>query len=92
MTDAQILEALTVLLREVLDEDWDDDVVVTRETSFSEDLELESLELVDLSERMGGSFPDVDFVSWLSNLELDTLMQLSVGHVVDFIRGQLGPA
>lgn len=85
MTEAQILRELATLLQAVLGDDWDDDLEITRDTSFSDDLELESLELVDLAERMRTAFPGLDFATWLSGLELDTLMRLTVGEMVDFV-------
>jgi acyl carrier protein len=91
MTEPEILQALTELIRDVLGEDWDEDVVIERQTSFADDLELESLELVDLAERMRKRFPGLDLASWLSNLELDALMRLTVGDLVDFLAARLGP-
>jgi acyl carrier protein len=56
------------------------------ETSFGEDLELESIEFVALAERIQNEYgQSVDFVGWLSDKELEAIIALKVGDVVDFI-------
>jgi len=82
----QILESLTEILREVVGEAWADEIEIDLETSFSNDLELESIELVALAEKVQARYgADVDFVGWLSNLELSEIIALRVGDVVDFV-------
>ena len=80
------LHALTELLAEVLADDWDPDMPIGPETSFADDLELESIEFVVLAEKIQARFgADIDFVSWISAMELDAIIGLTVGEVVDFI-------
>lgn len=80
------LTAIADLIQEVIGEDWDLDEEITLETSFSDDLELESIEFVSLAEKMQATFgEEVNFVSWLSEKELDEVINLKVGDVVDFI-------
>ena len=82
----RILVDLTALLAEVLADEWDDSLEVGMETAFADDLELESIEFVALAEKVQGHFgAHVDFVSWLSDLELDAIIGLTVGDVVVFI-------
>lgn len=82
-------EALAVvaeILREVIGEDWANEIEITRETSFADDLELESIEFVALAERLQERYgADVDFVGWLSGKELDDIIALRVGDLVAFI-------
>ena len=88
MTDdrAQILATLALLLREVLADEWDESIEVEMATSFADDLELESIEFVALAERVQETFgADLDFVTWLSDLEFDAIIALTVGDVVEFI-------
>lgn len=81
-----ILDTVARLIREVIGEDWDLDQPITAETSFAEDLELESIEFVALAEKLQAEFGGrVDFVPWLSNKELDEIIQLKVGDVVKYI-------
>jgi acyl carrier protein len=80
----EILAALTEILREVVGEAWAEEIEIGMDTSFSDDLELESIELVALAEKVQARFgAEVDFVGWLSNLELDRIIALTVGDVVE---------
>lgn len=86
MSREQTLVVLTGLLREVIGDEWDEDIDVDFDTSFSDDLELESIEFVALAEAVQAHFgAHVDFVGWISNLELDAIIALTVGEVVDFV-------
>ena len=83
---AAVLERLSAILREVIGEAWADDVPITTETSFNRDLELESIEFVSLSERLQTEYGrKVDFAGWLADMELDQIINLQVGQVVEFI-------
>ena len=77
---------LARMIEEVIGEDWDPDIEIRAETSFSEDLELESIEFVALAEKLQAHYGDrLDFVGWLSEKELDEIIQLRVGDVAEFI-------
>ncbi|RME24000.1 MAG: acyl carrier protein [Deltaproteobacteria bacterium] len=81
-----VLDTVARLLREVIGEDWVDEVEITMDTSFSDDLELESIEFVALAEQLQETYGDrVDFVGWLSSMDLDEIIGLRVGQLVDFI-------
>jgi len=81
-----VLTTLAAMLREVIGESWADDLDIGRETSFNRDLELESIEFVALAERLQTAFgARVDFAGWLADRELDQIISLTVGEVVDFI-------
>jgi len=80
------LESVSVMIREVIGDDWDLDEEITMQTSFGEDLELESIEFVTLAEKLQAHYGErVDFVSWLSAKELDEIIQLRVGDLVEHI-------
>ena len=82
---ASVLATVSTLIEEVLGEDLLLDEI-TMETSFSEDLELESIEFVALSERLQEHYEDrVDFVAWLSDMELPQIIGLTVGELVEHI-------
>ncbi|MDF1563281.1 MAG: phosphopantetheine-binding protein [Deltaproteobacteria bacterium] len=82
----EILAAVRGCIVEVVGEAWASEVTIGPETSFSEDLELESIELVALSEKLAEAFGEgIDFVGWLSGMELDAILELSVGDVVEHI-------
>ena len=85
-----VLDTVAAILREVIGEAWADELEITRETSFSRDLELESIEFVALAERLGTEYGGrVDFTGWLSEMELERIIGLRVGDVVEFIEACL---
>ena len=80
------LQTVGRMIQEVIGDDWDLDQSITLETSFGDDLELESIEFVSLAEALKEEYGDeVDFVGWLSTKELDEIIKLKVGDVVEFI-------
>jgi acyl carrier protein len=86
MTKDDVLAKLSTILREVIGEEWATDVEIGRETSFNKDLELESIEFVALAERLQLAFgKQVDFTAWLADMELEQIIGLKVGEVVDFV-------
>jgi acyl carrier protein len=88
MSDVENETLLTVaaLVREVIGEDWALETPIALETRFSDDLELESIEFVALAEKLQQKYgKGVDFVGWLSGKELDEIIALTVGELVDFI-------
>ena len=90
MTDAEILASVTEIVREVLGDAFGAEVEVTLKTSFWKDLELESIEMVTLGEKLEGRWGHrVDFVGWLSGKELEQIIGLTVGDLVVFIQDAL---
>ena len=84
----QILGTVVSLLGEVIGEDWADEIEITEATSFNEDLELESIEFVALAELLQTHYGEhVNFVDWISDKELDEIIALKVGDLVEFIDG-----
>jgi len=80
----EILLTIGLLLAELLDEE---DLVdeVTVESTFGADLDLESILFVVLCERLQERYGEVDFVGWLADLEMDQLINLKVGDLVEHI-------
>jgi acyl carrier protein len=82
----QVLRRLAALIRDVIGEDWVAEMEIGDQTSFNQDLELESIEFVALAERLQAEFGQhVDFAGWLAGKELAEIVQLRVGAVVDYI-------
>jgi acyl carrier protein len=81
------------MLRHVLADLGVDDAEITEQTSFNEDLELESIDLVTLtaliSERWG---EPVNLAEFLADKDLDEVIALKVGDLVDFVSGALARA
>ncbi len=83
---AEILATLSEMIKEVIGEDWVSETPITMDTSFVSDLEVESIELVALSEKIQAKYGEtVDFPSWLSGMELEQIIALTVGQLVDYI-------
>jgi acyl carrier protein len=90
MNDAElrtedVLATVAGFIREVIGQEWAADVAITMDTSFSTDLELESIEFVALAEKLQQRYGGIEFAGWLSEMELDRIIALRVGDVVEFI-------
>lgn len=86
---ARVLETVTLLVREVIGDDGGLGPPITMDTSFNEDLELESIEFVALAEKLQEHYgKSVDFAGWLSSMELSRILALRVGELVDRIVAQ----
>lgn len=88
MTDDSptILRTVEQLIVEVVGDEIALTGPMTMTTSFSSDLELESIEFVALAEKLSQHYGGrVDFVGWISNKELDQIINLTVGELVEFI-------
>jgi acyl carrier protein len=83
-----ILETISRLVGEVIGTDLVEPI--TAQTSLGQDLELESIELVALAEKIQAEYGErVNFAEWLSGKELDELIQMKVGDLVDYIQSCL---
>lgn len=86
-----VLATIAQLLDDVIGDEYDLGVEVTMETSFADDIELESIEFVRLGELLQEHFGDrVDFVRWFSGLDVDAIIELTVGELVEFVHGEIG--
>lgn len=97
VTQEAVLAELEAILLDVIGDDLLLDGPLTMETSFDQDLQLESIEFVALSEKLLETYGDqVDFVGWLAEMELDEIIALTVGQLVDFVvaqaNGEAAPA
>ena len=82
----EVLATLAGFIREVIGQEWAADVAITMDTSFNQDLELESIEFVALAEKVQQHYQGkIEFAEWLSKMELDQIISLRVGDVVEFI-------
>ncbi|ONK14106.1 phosphopantetheine-binding protein [Streptomyces sp. MP131-18] len=63
------------------------------DTSLGEDLMLESIDLVALSERLADRYGErVNLAELIAGMELDELIELTVGRLVDHVLGGIEPA
>lgn len=88
--ETDVLDIVVRLVREVVGEAWIEEVEIGRQTSFGRDLELESIEFVALAERLQQVWGErVDFVGWLASMELEALIELTVGELVEHVESCL---
>ena len=81
-----ILRTVEGLLVEVVGDEVAIAGPITMATSFNADLELESIEFVALAEKLQQHYGSrIDFVGWISKKELDQIINLTVGELVEFI-------
>lgn len=84
--EERVLTDVGTMIRQVIGEDWAEEVPIDMDTSFAKDLELESIEFVALAEQLKAKFGrNVDFASWLGSMELEEILRLRVGQLVEFI-------
>ena len=84
-TDA-VFTTLAAMIRDVIGEDWVHEIAIDRDTSFNDDLELESIEFVALAEKIAAKYGrSVDFAGWLATMDLDQIISLHVGDVAEYI-------
>lgn len=90
---AAVESEITAMLRTMLEEDGLDDAEITRETTFHDDLELESIDLVTLAGSLREHYGDqVNLALFIADLELHEIIALTVGELVDYVAASLRTA
>ena len=83
---AEILRIVEQMIVQVAGEEIALATPITMTTSFNADLELESIEFVALAEKLQQHYgARIDLVGWISKKELDQIIGLTVGDLVEFI-------
>ncbi len=89
-----ILADVDTMLRAVLG-DFAADLDITPDSTFRDDLGMESLDVVSLAGRLQARYGDaVNFAQFVAGLDLASMAQLTVSQLVDHIAASLdrGPA
>jgi acyl carrier protein len=85
-TEEAVLEVVRTMIVAVVGEEYLLDMEIGMDTSFEDDLEMESIEFVKLGARLtehyGGG---VDFAAFLADKDLDEIIEMRVGTVVAYI-------
>jgi acyl carrier protein len=85
-----VLDDIREMLLALLDR-YGVDVEITRDTTFHEDLGLESIDLVALGGMLAEHYgEEVNLAAFLAELELDDVIGLRIGLLVDFVCGAIG--
>jgi len=86
---SDVLDEVVRILTEVVGEDFLLDVEITPDTTFSDDLALESIELVALAEKLQDRYGGrVNFVSFIGGMDIDDIMAITVGQLVGYVETQ----
>lgn len=90
MDTTTVLAEIAADLRAVLDEYGMDEVEIDRDTRFHDDLELESIDLVELATKLRDRYGDrINFAEFVGSLKLAEIIALTVGQLVDYVVGSL---
>lgn len=85
-TEESVLETVRATIVGIVGEEYLLDMEIGMDTSFEDDLEMESIEFVKLgaklTEHYGGA---IDFAAFLSDKDLDEIIEMRVGTVVAYI-------
>jgi acyl carrier protein len=82
----EIFLQLCTFVGEIIGSDVVDEVGISYDTVFTDDLEMDSIELVAFAEKVKNKYGQkTDFIKWLSGLGLENIYKLSIGEVVDYI-------
>jgi len=81
-----IFEELHHILTELIGKDEAEILGIERESKFTADLMMDSIQIIAFAEKINERYGDrVNFTAWLSKKPLKALMNLSVGDVSTFI-------
>ncbi|GGQ41552.1 acyl carrier protein [Couchioplanes azureus] len=87
-----VLADVSSMLRSVLG-DFGDDADITMDTTFRDDLGMESIDVVSLAGRLQARYgTSVNFALFVSSLDVESVGQLKVGELVCYIVDSLGKA
>lgn len=86
MNHEELFTLLKGFITEVIGEEFVEEMDIKPESSFTKDLEMDSIEIVSFSEKIKTHFGDqIDFTGWLSSMDLDQLIQLDLRMIINFI-------
>ncbi len=85
-----VLDDLTRMIAIVLEDIGPLDAEITPGTTFRDDLDLESIDLVALGGLLGEQYGDrVNFAEFVADLDLEEIIALTVGDLVDYVLASL---
>jgi acyl carrier protein len=88
--DEDVLSEVVRMVTDVVGADFLPDLEVTRDTTLNDDLALESVEFVALSERLRHGYGErVDVAAFIAGMDLERFTELTVGDLVAHIESRL---
>jgi acyl carrier protein len=85
---ATVTSEVTSILLTVLG-DFDTDVPIGADSTFRDDLGMESIDVVALAGRLQAKYGAVNFARFVATLDVASVGELRVGQLVDHIVGEL---
>ncbi len=86
MNHEELFTLLSGFITEVIGAEFVEEMDITPESSFTKDLEMDSIEIVSFSEKIKAHFGDqIDFTGWLSSMDLDQLINLDLSMIINYI-------
>lgn len=86
LVELEVLDTVRDILVDIIGEDYVTELDIDMATAFRADLDIESIEFVALGESLRALYGDrIDFVEWLTTMELEEIIALTVGELVDHI-------
>lgn len=80
------LDVVSGILREILDEYAVEDIEITPQSLFFDDLELESIDLVALAGRLQEHYGEqINLAEFLAEREIEDVIALTVGQLADYV-------
>jgi acyl carrier protein len=87
LSKEEIFETLNQFITEVIGEEFVEEMDITPDSSFTKDLEMDSIEIVAFSEKVKNHFgSNIDFTGWLSNMDLDEIIRLKLENIISYIQ------
>ncbi|HEY4018750.1 MAG TPA: acyl carrier protein [Pseudonocardiaceae bacterium] len=81
-----VLADLGEMIAVVLEDIGAVDIEIMPDTTFRDDLDLESIDLVALGGLLGERYGDrVNFAEFVADLDLEQIIALTVGDLVDYV-------
>lgn len=86
LNSEEIFAVLKGFITEVIGEEFVEEMDISRQSSFTRDLEMDSIEIVSFSEKVKAHFGEhTDFTGWLSGMDLDQLINLTLDDIIKYI-------
>jgi acyl carrier protein len=87
---SSVFDEIVTIVGEVIGDDFLLEDEITPQTSFSDDLALESIEFVALSEKLQERYGQrVNLVEFIADKDIDQIMAITVGELVGYIESRL---
>jgi acyl carrier protein len=82
----EVLDCVRTIIADVIGDDYVQQIEIDMNTSFQDDLDIESIEFVALGEQLTDRYGErVDFAAWIATMDVDEIMGMTVGQLVEHI-------